>query len=263
MGNIRKIEKITSNPYVNLYDLDVENSKGHAGKYYVSSRAKSADLLELNTKQQSPDGVVIYTVYRPASLEVSEAGRGTHLSEGEADWAAHLSESEADRAAHLSESEAVRAIHLPESVAENAHRRTQDLVVLIRQYRYAIDNYIYEFPAGLIEAGEDYHTAAVRELREETGLTLHPLSVDTMYEKPYYTTIGMTDECCATVYGYADGTISADLQEASEEIEVVLADRDEVRRILREERVAIMCAYMLMHFLEDEEPFGFLHSPTC
>lgn len=48
------------------------------------------------------------------------------------------------------------------------------------------------------------------------------------------------------------------LQEDSEEIEVVIADRDEVRRILKEERVAIMCAYMLMHFLEDEEVFGFL-----
>ncbi|MCD7841278.1 MAG: NUDIX hydrolase, partial [Lachnospiraceae bacterium] len=101
--------------------------------------------------------------------------------------------------------------------------------------------------------------AAVRELREETGLMLHPIPVDTIYQKPYYTTIGMTDECCATVYGYADGEISADMQETSEEIEVVLADRNEVRRILREERVSIMCSYMLMHFLEDEEPFRFLH----
>ena len=44
----------------------------------------------------------------------------------------------------------------------------------------------------------------------------------------------------------------------TEEIEVVLADRNEVKRILKEERVAIMCAYMLMHFLKDEEPFAFL-----
>ena len=45
--------------------------------------------------------------------------------------------------------------------------------------------------------------------------------------------------------------------EDTEDLEVVLADREEVRRILKEERVAIMCAYMLMHFLK-EEPFGFL-----
>ena len=37
-------------------------------------------------------------------------------------------------------------------------------------------------------------------------------------------------------------------QEENEEIEIVLADKAEVRRILKEENVAIMCAYMLMHF---------------
>ena len=53
-----------------------------------------------------------------------------------------------------------------------------DRVVLIRQYRYPIDGYIYELPAGLVDEGEDYHQAAIRELREETGLTLAPLTVD-------------------------------------------------------------------------------------
>ena len=134
----------------------------------------------------------------------------------------------------------------------------EDRVVLIRQYRYTIGGYIYEFPAGLVEPGEDFHEGAVREMFEETGLKLEPLKVDEAFEKPYFTTIGMTDESCATVYGYASGEVSKAAQEDSEEIEVVIADRDEVRRILKEERVAIMCAYMLMHFLEDEEVFGFL-----
>lgn len=134
----------------------------------------------------------------------------------------------------------------------------KDKVVLIRQYRYALGGYIYEFPAGLVEPGEDFHQGAVREMYEETGLTFSPLTVDPAFEKPYFTTVGMTDEACATVYGYASGEISKAAQEDSEEIEVVLADRAEVKRILKEERVAIMCAYMLMHFLKDEEPFGFL-----
>lgn len=134
----------------------------------------------------------------------------------------------------------------------------KDKVVLIRQYRYTIGDYIYEFPAGLVEPGEDFHEGAVRELYEETGLKLTPLKVDPMYEKPYFTTIGMTDESCAAVFGYASGEISAAAQEDSEEIEVVIADKEEVNRILKEENVAIMCAYMLMHFLKDEEPFAFL-----
>lgn len=202
MGKINKISQMTENPFVNLYYLDVEDRKGNPRKYYVASRAKKTEELELSTKRQSPDGVIIYSLY------------------GE----------------------------------------KHDRVVLIRQYRYAIDGYIYEFPAGLVEPGEDYHEAGARELREETGLELEPVKVDGMFEKPYYTTIGMTDECCGTVYGYASGTVSSDLMEDSEEIEVVLADREEVKRILREERVAIVCSYMLLHFLHDTEPFAFLQT---
>lgn len=134
----------------------------------------------------------------------------------------------------------------------------QDRVVLVRQYRYTIDDYIYELPAGLVEEGEDYHLAAVREMKEETGLTLHPLTVEERYERPFFTTIGMTDESCAAVYGYVEGTICDSFQEDSEEIEVVLADRKEAARILQEENVAIMCAYHLMHFLHDEDVFDFL-----
>lgn len=133
-----------------------------------------------------------------------------------------------------------------------------DRVVLVRQYRYALDDYIYEFPAGLVDEGEDYRTAAIRELKEETGLMLEPVTSAGDFERPFFTTIGMTDESCATVYGYARGEVSSRFLEPTEEIEVVLADRTEVMRILKEENVAIMCAYQLMHFLHDEEPFGFL-----
>lgn len=134
----------------------------------------------------------------------------------------------------------------------------KEKVVLIRQYRYPIDGFIYEFPAGLVDPGEDFGQAAIRELKEETGLVLDPIPVAEEYEKPYFTTIGMTDESCATVYGYASGKMTRKYQEDSEEIEVVLADKEEIRRILKEERVAIMCAYMLMHYLHDEDAFGFL-----
>ena len=44
----------------------------------------------------------------------------------------------------------------------------KDKVVLVRQYRYPIDGYIYEFPAGLCEKGENYREAAIREVHEET-----------------------------------------------------------------------------------------------
>jgi ADP-ribose pyrophosphatase len=136
----------------------------------------------------------------------------------------------------------------------------KDRVVLIRQYRYPVDRYVYELPAGLTEKGEDFHITAARELHEETGLDFTPLHPDPMYEEARFTTIGLTDESCATVYGYASGKISDRFEEPAEEISVILADRDECRRILKEELVSLNCAYSLYHFIEDEDPFRFLHA---
>lgn len=133
-----------------------------------------------------------------------------------------------------------------------------DRLVLVRQYRYPIGGYVYELPAGLVEPGENPKTAAVRELFEETGLEFHPVE-DHGLGRPFYTTVGMTDESCATVYGRCTGTPTIQHQEASEDIQVVLADRAEARRILREEPLAIMCAYQLMHFASGTgDPLDFL-----
>ena len=139
------------------------------------------------------------------------------------------------------------------------HGEKKDKVVLVRQYRYPIGDYIYEFPAGLVESGEEMVSAGVREFFEETGLKLTPCNAAQAYQKPFFTTVGMTDECCGTVYGYCDGIPTNEHQEASEDIQIVLADREECKRILREEKVAIMCAYMLMHFIHCEgDPLAFL-----
>ena len=136
----------------------------------------------------------------------------------------------------------------------------RDKVVMVRQYRFSVDDYVYEFPAGLVDAGETYSQAGARELKEETGLDFTPVKADETYSKPLFTTIGMTDESCATVYGYASGKISKEGLEDNEDLEVVLADRKEVRRILQEEHVSINCGYLLMHFLchTAEDPFYFL-----
>ncbi len=163
------------------------------------------------------------------------------------------------RAKTVDELKLVTGENIPNGVViYSLYGEKKDKVVLIRQYRYPLGGYVYEFPAGLVDPGEDYQTAAIRELKEETGLTLETVPVDDIYQKPYFTTVGMTDESCATVYGYASGEISKRFMEDSEEIEVVLADRDEVKRILREEKVALICAYMMMHFLHNEDPFAFL-----
>ena len=48
--------------------------------------------------------------------------------------------------------------------------RTPDgRIPIVRQYRPAIEDFTWEFPAGLVEHGEDPAAACVRELLEETG----------------------------------------------------------------------------------------------
>ena len=48
-------------------------------------------------------------------------------------------------------------------------------VLFVEQYRYAIGKNYLELPAGKLEAGEEPYSAALRELREETGYTANRL----------------------------------------------------------------------------------------
>jgi len=163
------------------------------------------------------------------------------------------------RAKSVDQLKAVNHQNKPDGVIlYGVYGESKDKVVLIRQFRYPLGDYVYEFPAGLVEEGEDMLEAGIREMFEETGLTFTPREGGS-YSRPFFTTIGMTDESCGTVFGYCSGEPTSCHQEASEEIQVVIADRNECRRILKEENVAIMCAYMLMHFIASKgDPLDFL-----
>jgi ADP-ribose pyrophosphatase len=50
-------------------------------------------------------------------------------------------------------------------------RSNDPQILLIKQYRYAADDFIYEIPAGKLDGDEDPLVCARRELREETGCT--------------------------------------------------------------------------------------------
>jgi ADP-ribose pyrophosphatase len=44
-----------------------------------------------------------------------------------------------------------------------------DTVVLVQQYRYVVDQWLWELPAGTLEPNEEPETAALRECHEEIG----------------------------------------------------------------------------------------------
>ncbi len=66
-------------------------------------------------------------------------------------------------------------------------------VLLARQYRYAAEDFLWELPAGRIDAGEDELAAARRELVEETGYT----AAEWMRALFFYSSPGFLDETMA------------------------------------------------------------------
>lgn len=63
-------------------------------------------------------------------------------------------------------------------------------ILLLKQYRYAAGQYLYEIPAGRLDAGEAPRDCAIRELREETGCTAERMEFLTTI----FTTPGFSDE---------------------------------------------------------------------
>ncbi|HJU70002.1 MAG TPA: NUDIX hydrolase [Gemmatimonadaceae bacterium] len=73
---------------------------------------------------------------------------------------------------------------LSDAAGEDPH------LLLIKQYRYAANGYLYELPAGRLDPGEVPEECARRELREETGCSAERVE----YLYTMYTTPGFTDE---------------------------------------------------------------------
>jgi ADP-ribose pyrophosphatase len=65
-----------------------------------------------------------------------------------------------------------------------------DNILLVRQYRRAVDKELLEIPAGGIDAGEDAEAAVIREMQEETGF--RPQKLERL--GGFYSTPGFCDE---------------------------------------------------------------------
>ena len=129
---------------------------------------------------------------------------------------------------------------------EALQNRTPDSVIMIltdepgerilinREYRMAMAQWIYNFPAGLIDPGERPEESARRELWEETGLQLS--RIDDMLDGSY-SAIGFSNERNICVFGVATGKFRRSTSDA-EEIVPGWYTREDVRKLLRTEAFA-------------------------
>jgi ADP-ribose pyrophosphatase len=106
-------------------------------------------------------------------------------------------------------------------------------VILIRQYRYTIDRWIWELPAGSLKPNENPDAAAVRECEEEIGLVPH--RVERL--RGFFPTPGFCDEemiyyrCEDLRPPAADSTAHKD---EDEDLEPRTFTIDEARRLVRD-----------------------------
>ena len=63
MGQIHNIEKLTDCKFLNLYHLNATSIHNTPVSYFVASRAKTINELKIKTGKNTPDGVVIYSLY--------------------------------------------------------------------------------------------------------------------------------------------------------------------------------------------------------
>ena len=107
-------------------------------------------------------------------------------------------------------------------------------ILLNREYRMAMAQWIYNFPAGLIDPGETPEESARRELWEETGLRL--VRVDDILDNSY-SAVGFSNERNVCVFGAAAGKFRKSTSE-TEEIIPGWHMKEEIRELLRTEPFA-------------------------
>lgn len=112
----------------------------------------------------------------------------------------------------------------------------ENKLVLIRQFRVPINNYVLELPAGLVDGNEKFEEAVRRELKEETGLDLIKIDRQGTKEKVYISA-GMTDESVAFVKCTCNGTVSKENLEDDEDIEVIMVTKEEAKELLKSNEI--------------------------
>jgi ADP-ribose diphosphatase len=103
----------------------------------------------------------------------------------------------------------------------------QQRVLLVRQYRYAVDDEIWELPAGRIDGDEEPEAGARRELEEEAGVQAGEVEQIAFF----HTTPGFCDERMF-IFRATQLTLGTARPEPDERIELRWFTPDEIDRMV-------------------------------
>ena len=116
----------------------------------------------------------------------------------------------------------------PAGVGMVSFSKDKSKVLLQKEFRLACNNWLYNFPAGLIDEGETAEIAAKRELKEETGVDLIEI-IDVL--PPSFASQGTSDEMMTIIICKCDGEIVNSTFE-DEEIVANWYTKDEIKALL-------------------------------
>ena len=127
------------------------------------------------------------------------------------------------------------SIQRPDATIIVPYHLKEKKLAVIKEFRVPVGGYMYGFPAGLLDPGEDSAVTAGRELHEETGLDLVKIY---RHSPAIFSSAGITDEAISMVFAEVEGVPSNHRNEDSEDIEAFLMDRQAVSDLLRRDDIA-------------------------
>lgn len=107
-----------------------------------------------------------------------------------------------------------------------------DRLLLLKEFRMAINREVYNLCAGMIAPGENIEQCVARELYEETGLKVKKIL---KILPASYSAVAISDIMTNLVYVEAEGTISHEHASANEQIKASFYTVDELEKLLETE----------------------------
>lgn len=121
----------------------------------------------------------------------------------------------------------------------------QDKMLLLKEFRMAVNRSIYNLCAGMIEPSETMEECIARELHEETGLFVKDI-VDIL--PPSYAAVGISDIQTNIAIVKVDGTLTDKYLSDNEEIEANFYTKEEVIKLLETEKFSSRAQVMAYFF---------------